>query len=71
MPAATRTSSWRDRQAEVLDSALAGAGVDHTVEFYPARHGFAVPDNPTYNAEADARHWAALDALYRVQLQGP
>jgi carboxymethylenebutenolidase len=64
-------SSFTTEQAALLDSALNGAGVDHTVEFYPARHGFAVPDNPTYDAEADARHWAALGALYRDQLQGP
>jgi carboxymethylenebutenolidase len=68
---ARQDGSFTTEQAELLDSALAGAGVDHTVEFYPARHGFAVPDNPTYDSEADARHWAALDGLYRAQLQGP
>jgi carboxymethylenebutenolidase len=44
--------------------------VDHTVEFYPAHHGFAVPDNPTYEREADARHSEALDRLYRAHLHG-
>jgi carboxymethylenebutenolidase len=68
---AREDSSFTAEQAELLDGALAGAGVEHTVEFYPARHGFAVPDNPTYDAAADARHWAALDALYRARLQGP
>ncbi len=57
-------------QARLLESALTDAGVDHTIEFYPARHGFAVPDNPTYDAEADARHWAALHELYSTHLQG-
>jgi dienelactone hydrolase len=33
-------------------------------------HGFAVPDNPTYDAQADARHWEALHGLYRAHLQG-
>jgi carboxymethylenebutenolidase len=61
-------SSFTPAQAELLDSALTGSGVDHTVEFYPARHGFAVPDNPTYDAEADARHWAALHQLYLARL---
>jgi carboxymethylenebutenolidase len=56
-------------QAALLDSALTAAGVDHTVAFYPARHGFAVPDNPTYDAGAAARHWAALRDLYRGHLQ--
>jgi carboxymethylenebutenolidase len=61
--------SFTTEQAELLRSALAGSGVDHTVEFYPARHGFAVPDNLTYDPEADARHWEALHQLYRAHLQ--
>jgi carboxymethylenebutenolidase len=65
---AKHDSSFTTAQATLLDSALTGAGVAHTVEFYPARHGFAVPDNPTYDAEADARHWAALRQLYRDHL---
>src|SRR3954447_27075617 len=32
-------------QARLLERALTDAGVDHTIEFYSARHGFAVPDN--------------------------
>jgi carboxymethylenebutenolidase len=39
------------------------------VEFYPAKHGFAVPDNPTYDAAAEDRHWKALEALYGSALQ--
>ena len=58
-------------QAGLLESALTDAGVDHTVEFYPARHGFAVPDNTTYDTQADARHWEALHELYRAHLQRP
>ncbi len=30
--------------AEQLDKALTAAGVRHTIEWYPAAHGFAVPD---------------------------
>jgi dienelactone hydrolase len=55
-------------QAGLLDSALADAGVEHTVEFYPAHHGFAVPDNSAYDAGAAARHWEALGRLYRDHL---
>jgi carboxymethylenebutenolidase len=61
--------SFTTEQAELLDSALTDAGVNHALEFYPARHGFAVPDNPTYDTEADARHWAALHELYQAHLQ--
>jgi carboxymethylenebutenolidase len=65
---AIEDSSFTTEQAGLLDSALTGAGVEHTVEFYHARHGFAVPDNPTYDAAAEARHWEALERLYRDHL---
>jgi carboxymethylenebutenolidase len=65
---AEEDDSFTPAHAELLDSALTEAGVDHIVEFYPAHHGFAVPDNPTYDAEASARHWRALDDLYRAHL---
>jgi carboxymethylenebutenolidase len=63
-------NSFTAGQAGLLERALTDAGVDYTLEFYPARHGFAVPDNPTYDAQADARHWEALHGLYRAHLQG-
>jgi carboxymethylenebutenolidase len=60
--------SFTAEQAALLEAALAEAGVDHTVEIYPAGHGFAVPDNPTYDEQASARHWEALRHLYRAHL---
>ena len=66
---ATDDDSFTAEQAGLLESALTGSGVDHTLEIYPARHGFAVPDNPTYETEADARHWDALRRLYQAHLQ--
>jgi carboxymethylenebutenolidase len=63
-------NSFTAEQAELLRGALAGAGVDFTLEFYPAQHGFAVPDNGTYDAAAAARHWDALGRLYRDRLAG-
>ncbi len=66
---ATDDESFTTQQAGLLQNALTGAGVDYTLEFYSARHGFAVSDNPTYDAEADARHWEALHQLYRTHLQ--
>ncbi|HEY5357133.1 MAG TPA: dienelactone hydrolase family protein [Streptosporangiaceae bacterium] len=65
---ATDDGSFTPEQAELLESALTEAGVNHTLEIYPGRHGFAVPDNPTYDAEADARHWEVLHELYEAQL---
>ena len=66
---AIEDGSFTTEQAGLLDRALTGAGVGHTIEFYPARHGFAVPDNPTYDAGAQARHWDALGRLYRDHLR--
>ncbi len=60
--------SFTTEQADLLESALTAAGVDHTVEFYPAHHGFAVPDNDTYDPAASARHWEALQHLYQSRL---
>jgi carboxymethylenebutenolidase len=65
---ATDDRSFTPEQAELLKAALTGAGVEHTVEFYPAQHGFAVPDNPPYDAEVAARHWEALRELYLAHL---
>jgi len=66
---ATDDGSFTPEQAELLDGALTAAHVDHTVEFYPAHHGFAVPDNTTYDAAAAGRHWEALRHLYQTHLQ--
>jgi carboxymethylenebutenolidase len=65
---AIEDASFTAEQAELLDSALSAAGVDHTVEFYPAHHGFAVPDNGTYDQQASDRHWSALRDLYGAHL---
>jgi carboxymethylenebutenolidase len=65
---AVEDQSFTPEQAELLDSALTAAGVEHTIEFYPAHHGFAVPDNGTYDPAASARHWQALNNLYQSWL---
>lgn len=57
-------ASFPPEQAELLERALVEGGVDHTLEIYPALHGFAVPDNPTYDEAVAARHWQALEELY-------
>ena len=65
---AEEDQSFTAAQAELLGGALSAAGVSHTVEFYPARHGFAVPDNGTYDAQASERHYQALADLYWTAL---
>lgn len=49
-----------------LEGALTAAKVKHTFEVYPgAIHGFAVPDAPSFNAEAAERHYAALASHFK------
>ncbi|MCV7384208.1 dienelactone hydrolase family protein [Mycolicibacter longobardus] len=67
---AENDASFTEEQAATLDEALRTAGVAHTVEFYPAAHGFAVPDNPPYDADAAARHWAAMREVFGGALGG-
>ena len=62
---AENDGGFTTEHAETLDKALTAAGVEHTVEFYPAAHGFAVPDNPPYDEAAADRHWAALERAVR------
>jgi carboxymethylenebutenolidase len=61
---AIEDQSFPDEQKEVLEKTLTEAGVTHTIETYPAHHGFAVPDNATYNEAAAERHWQALNHLF-------
>lgn len=62
--AARDDGSFDAAQAERLDAAYRDAGVAHTIETYDALHGFAVPDNPTYDEAAAEQHWSAMATLY-------
>lgn len=66
---AHRDAAFTKAQAATLEQALSAAGVVHTVEFYDAEHGFAVPDNPTFDAAAAQRHWAALEQVFGAALR--
>jgi carboxymethylenebutenolidase len=68
---AENDASFDDEQFERMKAALTDAGVDHTLVTYPAGHGFAVPDNPTYDETAASRHWDALESLYGSSLAAP
>ncbi len=61
---AENDGSFTPEQAELLEKALTAANVEHKIEIYPAGHGFAVPDNPPYDADAAERHWIALQQLF-------
>ncbi|MFC4086943.1 dienelactone hydrolase family protein [Amycolatopsis samaneae] len=66
--AAENDRSFPPEQFERLENALVESGVRHRIETCPAEHGFAVPDNPTYDETAAQRHWRALAELYATTL---
>jgi len=67
---AVEDASFPQEQKDRLERTLSEAGVDHLVETYPARHGFAVRDLPVFDAAAAERHWDALFRLLRETLPG-
>ena len=67
--AAENDKSFTTEQADTLERALTAAGVEHTIEFYPAAHGFAVPDHAAvYDADAAERHWKATEDFFGAKL---
>jgi carboxymethylenebutenolidase len=62
--AAENDQSFPAEQHDRLAAAFDAAGTRYTLETYPALHGFAVPDNATYDEAAAKRHWDALASLY-------
>ena len=68
---AVEDPSFPDPMKARLEAALSEAHVTHLIETYPARHGFAVPDSPVFDAAAAERHWAALEALFTRRLKRP
>jgi carboxymethylenebutenolidase len=67
---AENDGSFTADHAEQLEKALTAAGVDHKIETYPAAHGYAVPDNASYDAAAAARHWTAMREFFGANLAG-
>jgi carboxymethylenebutenolidase len=67
---AQNDASFTPEQAETLDKSLTAAGVEHTIETYPAAHGFAVPDNPPYDRAAADRHWTTMRDFFGWRLSG-
>ena len=65
---AENDASFTADHAEQLDKALTAAGVRHTIEWYQAAHGFAVPDNAPYDAAAAERHWEAMTEVFASAL---
>jgi carboxymethylenebutenolidase len=60
---ASEDPSFPDAMKARLESALRDAGVRHTVETYPARHGWVPSDTLVHDAAQAERHWQTLFAL--------
>jgi carboxymethylenebutenolidase len=65
---AENDASFTDDHAEQLEKALTAAGVEHKIETYAAGHGFAVPDNGSYDADAGERHWTTMREVFGANL---
>ena len=61
--------SFPDEMKARLERALTDAGVDHTIETYPAKHGFVLRDTLTYDPAAAERHWKSLTNLMDATLR--
>lgn len=57
-------ASFTVEHSLILEQALTAAGVRHTIEFYSAAHGFAVPDNAPYDEAAARQHWEAMAQVF-------
>ena len=67
--AAENDGSFTEDDGKRLADALSGAAVAHTIEFYPAAHGFAVPDHrAVYDEAAARRHWEATERVFGAAL---
>lgn len=65
---AIEDASFPDDMKARLDEALTAGGVDHTIETYPAKHGWVFHDIPVYDRAASERHWQAMLTLFASTL---
>jgi carboxymethylenebutenolidase len=66
---ASDDANFTDEQRATFERALADGAVDHTVEKYPARHGWVPSDTPVHDAAQAERHWETLLALFDRRLR--
>lgn len=57
---AIEDASFPDDMKNRLEQALTAAGVEHTIETYPARHGWVLRDTLAADESGRARHWRTL-----------
>ncbi len=64
---AAEDASMSNEMIVKLEQALTAADVNFESVQYSGRHGFAVPDSPSYDPGSAEQHWAAVfDLLGRV-----
>jgi len=61
---AIEDSSFDEAQKQRLDEALTAAHVDHTIETYPAKHGWVPSDTPVHDKAQAERHYQTMLALF-------
>jgi carboxymethylenebutenolidase len=60
--------NFTDEQKQRLVEALRAAGVDHTVETWPARHGWVPRDLPVHDPAQAERHFTTLQEFFARSL---
>jgi carboxymethylenebutenolidase len=66
---AIEDASFPDDMKQRLDDALTEAHIAHTVETYPAKHGWVPSDTPVHAPAQAERHFQALFALFDSALR--
>lgn len=66
---AVEDANFDDAMKARLEDALTAAGVDHTIETYPARHGWVPRDMPAHDPAEAEHHWRALVPLFDTVLK--
>jgi carboxymethylenebutenolidase len=66
---AIEDASFPDDMKQRLDDALTAAHIAHTVETYPAKHGWVPSDTPVHDPAQAERHFTALFALFDSALR--
>lgn len=67
--AATDDASFPEPMKQRLTDALIDAKVEFVVETYPARHGWCVPDSPSFNEAEASKAQKKLTSLLRETLK--
>jgi carboxymethylenebutenolidase len=65
---AIEDKSFPDAMKERLEAALTESRVEHSVETWPAKHGWVFRDTPVYDQACIERHFDRLETLFAEML---